>query len=98
MVTKRVITDEQLGQLCRRTNDLIRRVTEGTIPLEATMDVLQDIIEGKSETATNRDMVVCGQDGNHCTICHAFFGESDDVCAGGHMIGESYPAPRRQSA
>jgi len=47
-MTRKIVTDEQLGQLCRRLNDFMRRVEEGTIPLKRAMDDIQHLIEGKT--------------------------------------------------
>ncbi len=45
-MTTHVVTDEQLGVLGRRQNDLFRRVREGTLPIEQVLRCLQDTIEG----------------------------------------------------
>lgn len=45
-MTTHVVTDEKLGVLARRQNDLFRRVREGTLPIEAVLRALQDTIEG----------------------------------------------------
>ena len=37
------------------------------------------------------DMVVCQAKANRCTICGGHFSEGDDICAHGHMIGQTYP-------
>lgn len=37
--------------------------------------------------------VLCRQvGGSHCSICHAHFGDGDDICAYGHQIGQLYNA------
>lgn len=45
-MTTRVVTDEQLGVLGRRQNDLFRRVREGSLPVEDVLKGLQSLIEG----------------------------------------------------
>ncbi len=45
-MTTPVVSDEQLGQLGRKYNDLFRRVREGTLPIERVLGSLQDLIEG----------------------------------------------------
>ena len=45
-MTTNVVTDEQLGILARRQNDLFRRVREGTLPVERVLGGLQSLIEG----------------------------------------------------
>ncbi|MFA6604181.1 MAG: hypothetical protein WCT10_05115 [Patescibacteria group bacterium] len=51
MTTKNVVTDQQLGILARRQNDLFRRVREGTLPVDRVLTGMQDLIEGKFDTA-----------------------------------------------
>lgn len=50
-MTRKSVTDEQVGQLHRRTAEVIRRVSEGTLAFEATMLALQEVIEGAYEVA-----------------------------------------------
>lgn len=45
-MTLRVVTDEQLGVLASRQNDLFRRVREGSLPIEAVLKGLQNLSEG----------------------------------------------------
>ncbi len=45
-MTERIVTDEHLGQLARRQNDLFRRVREGTLPVADVLGALQRVIEG----------------------------------------------------
>ena len=45
-MTTNVVTDEQLGILARRQNDLFRRVREGTLPVKRVLGGLQSLIEG----------------------------------------------------
>ncbi|MFO0702986.1 MAG: hypothetical protein U0514_04005 [Candidatus Andersenbacteria bacterium] len=45
-MTTHVVSDEQLGQLTRRQNDLFRRVREGTLPVDKVLVGLQHLIEG----------------------------------------------------
>ena len=92
----RRITDEQFGQLCRRLNDLTRRVVEGTISFKPTMEAIQSIIEGGRKPALEQhEEVRCeARNGCRCTICGGYFGDGDDVCASGHQIGVEYPALR----
>jgi len=92
------LRDEQIGQLYRRTSDLVRRVIEGTLPFEPTMNALQKIIEGRMEPQTARlqEERICVAMANHCSICGALFSEADDICSNGHQIGSSYfAAPQR---
>ena len=95
-MTRSCVKDDQLiGQMYRRTNELMRRVNEGTLSFEPTMEALQDIIEGRHEPAkrpSKPEGRVCGVwNGNRCTVCNCFFGDGDDICAHGHEIGVSYP-------
>ncbi len=46
-MTKNVVSDEQLGILARRQHDLFRRVREGSVDVDAALDGLQAIIEGR---------------------------------------------------
>lgn len=48
-MTQENVTDEQFGKLCRRTDEVKRRVGEGTLAYEPTMAKLQELIEGKME-------------------------------------------------
>jgi hypothetical protein len=41
------ITDEEIGKIQRKTNELVRRVSEGTITFDDVITGMQDIIEGK---------------------------------------------------
>ena len=49
VMTRKCVTDDQYGQLQRRLGEVARRVDEGTLLLDATMDALQMLIEGRSE-------------------------------------------------
>lgn len=40
------LTDEQLGAVQRRTNELVRRINSGTLDYEWVLDRLQSVIEG----------------------------------------------------
>lgn len=44
-MTRGCVTDEQFGQLTRRTGELTRRVNEGAVPLERAMNGLQALIQ-----------------------------------------------------
>ena len=95
-MTQRCVSDEQIGRMHRRADDLIRRVIEGTISFNPTMDALQAIIEGKHDSVKQPEaqMQVCEVfSGCRCTICGSYFGDSahDTVCQQGHHIGGSYP-------
>lgn len=46
MTRKPLVSDEQLGQLARKQNDLFRRVREGTLPVDQVLGGVQQIIEG----------------------------------------------------
>lgn len=61
MTTRNVVTDEQLGALARRQNDLFRRVREGTLPAEPVLRGLQGLIEGKFDRAPQglRHLIDC---------------------------------------
>ena len=50
-MTTNVVTDEQLGILARRQNDLFRRVREGTLPVDLVLKGIQDLIEGNFDPA-----------------------------------------------
>jgi len=41
------VSDEQYGEIWRKLQDLARRISQGTLPFDLTMDLLQEIIEGK---------------------------------------------------
>jgi len=45
-MTRRCVTDEQIGKLFRKYHELTRRVDEGSVPFGATLDGLQKLIEG----------------------------------------------------
>jgi len=47
-MTRRCVADEQYGQLQRRLDEVARRVDEGTISFQDTMNALQTIAEGLS--------------------------------------------------
>jgi hypothetical protein len=59
-MTKQIVTDEQLGQLSRKQNDLFRRVREGTLPVAGVLAALQRIIEGQTQVVTVPDKSVNG--------------------------------------
>ena len=46
-MTRKNVADDQYGQLCRRLEEVARRVDEGSISFDATMQSLQLIVEGK---------------------------------------------------
>jgi hypothetical protein len=46
-MTRRNVTDEQYGRLCRRTEELHRRVDEGAVDFDIAIDALQKVIEGE---------------------------------------------------
>jgi hypothetical protein len=46
-MTRRSVTDEHYTALSRRLDEIKRRVDEGTLEFEPTMDSLQAVIEGK---------------------------------------------------
>lgn len=46
-MTTRVVTDDKLGVLARRQNELFRRVQQGTLPVDEILQELQQLIEGK---------------------------------------------------
>jgi hypothetical protein len=53
------LTDDQIGKLYRKTNEVIRRINEGTITYDTSLEVMQKIIiEGKS---SNHLRVINGQ-------------------------------------
>jgi len=45
-MTRKNVADDQYGQLCRRLGEVARRVDEGSIPFDTTMQSLQLIVEG----------------------------------------------------
>jgi hypothetical protein len=47
-MTKKIVTDEQLGRLLRKTYDLTRRIREGDLDFSEVVDGLQDIVEKKA--------------------------------------------------
>ena len=56
-MTRRNVTDEQYGQLVRRTSELVRRVDEGTVPFDETMNGLQMLIEESTKRQTFKVLV-----------------------------------------
>ncbi len=46
-MTRRCVTDEQYGLFCRKLGEVVRRVDEGTLPLEPTLTALQAVVEGE---------------------------------------------------
>jgi|OM-RGC.v1.032949845 hypothetical protein len=50
------LTNEQLGGLHRRVNELTRRVNEGNLQYDWVMDELQRVVEG--QVTTSRDWAV----------------------------------------
>lgn len=54
VVDNKIITDEQIGKMYRKMNEIIRRIKEGTITYKDSIDVLQEIIiEGKAPSFLN---------------------------------------------
>ena len=41
------VSDEQYGRIWKKVQDLVRRISQGTLPFDLTMDLLQEISEGK---------------------------------------------------
>jgi len=61
--------------------------------------VLDKLLRGEVEVAVHdvvraqpgKTFVVCGTfNGNRCTIDGSFFGDGDNVCAQGHIVGQQY--------
>lgn len=82
------ITDEQLGRIYARANEVVRRVREGALDFDRTMDALQEIVEGKHEEQVKQkqQLVVCQiLNSCQCSICGGFFGDSalDTICQSG---------------
>lgn len=48
-MTRKCVPDEQYGQLWRRLEEVARRVDEGTVPFQPTMDGLQFLIQPSCE-------------------------------------------------
>ncbi len=46
-MTRTIVSDEQYGKLQRRVSDLVRRVDQGTIGYDHTMERIQAILEGR---------------------------------------------------
>lgn len=46
---KQKITDEQIGKIQKKTNEIVRRINEGTIFFDDVIAGMQDIIEGASK-------------------------------------------------
>lgn len=46
-MTRKSVADEQYGQLWRKLDEVARRVDEGTIPFDETLQALQGIVEGR---------------------------------------------------
>ncbi len=95
--TKVALSGEHIGQLCRRTHELVGQVVEGTLPFDRTMTALQALIEGKRmvvapEPPENESVTEICQTfaGCRCTICGNCFADGDDTCGGGHTIGQKY--------
>ena len=92
-MTHNCVADEQLGQLARRTGEVVRRVSEGTISFDVAMGSMQEIIEGNPKP--EEVMVKCEAfNGSRCTICGSYFDEGD-ICNLGHMLGCTYTHMRR---
>lgn len=54
-------------------------------------DILPISVDSLPTESTNK-MVTCSiYYGNRCSICGAFFGDNDDICANKHQIGQQYP-------
>ena len=49
MTIAKIVSDEVLGHVARRQNELFRRIREGTIPAYWAIDRLQEIIERRAE-------------------------------------------------
>ncbi|MFA5000264.1 MAG: hypothetical protein WC545_02820 [Patescibacteria group bacterium] len=47
-------------------------------------------ISDKKRFDSDKNFVLCQAFGNRCTICGSYFGEDEDVCGQGHMIGVKY--------
>ncbi|MFT7507119.1 MAG: hypothetical protein ACI92I_000258 [Acidimicrobiales bacterium] len=43
------LTDDELGQLQRRLNEIVRRIEEGTITKKGALKLLQEVVKGKGE-------------------------------------------------
>lgn len=52
-MTSKDVSDEQLGRLARRQQDLFRRVREGSIPIDTALKGLQNLIEEPSVAKTS---------------------------------------------
>jgi len=60
----------------------------------------ENCARGRHDLDHNGNCTACGSQfrrcdvfsGCKCTICGGFFGDGDDVCASGHIIGQPYPA------
>lgn len=48
--TSQKLSNEELGLICRRINEIERRIVEGTLSKHDALDALQRIIEGKAES------------------------------------------------
>lgn len=44
------LSNEELGLICRRINEIERRIVEGTLSKREALDALQRIVEGKAES------------------------------------------------
>jgi len=51
------LTDEQIGKIQRKTNEIVRRINEGTIKYQDSLDVMQKIII-ENESAIHLDVVL----------------------------------------
>ena len=58
MTIRKVVSDEVLGHLARRQNELFRRIREGTVPDQWAIDRLQEIIEGPATAIIPSDIEV----------------------------------------
>lgn len=56
MTRNTLVSDEQLGQLARKQNDLFRRVREGTLSVEQVLANIQQIIEGSFGVLMSSDV------------------------------------------
>ena len=52
--TEKSVTDDQIGKIQRKTNEIIRRLNLGTISYDEVLSSMQSIIEGKTLIAVSK--------------------------------------------
>lgn len=56
---KTKLTDEQIGKIYKKTNEMIRRINDGTISYDGVIASMQDTIEGKFVSIRKKHIIDC---------------------------------------